>query len=227
MSSPKPSTGSTPETLESPAKPMGRMHGAWRVRVVAPRPRWRRMGRPAFTERMVTDLIPMIERSRALAGRENRAKAGLSMGGAHTFTTALCNLDKFAYLGGSSGSRGGRGGTFDPKTGCDGAFAGPAAFNRKVKALFLGIGSAQEPAAENFSDALTKAGIHNVYFESPGTAHEWLLWGRCLNDFAPRRSVGGTATDYCIGGRIDRTLVPKRLNTIRKGGSPCCVCLSD
>ncbi len=181
---------------------MGRTHGARRVRVVARRPRWRRMGRPAFTGRMATDFIPMSERTcRALPGRENRAMAGLSMGGAQTFTAALGNLDKFAYLGGSSGSRGGRGGTFDPKTGCDGAFADPAAFNKNVKALFLGIGSAEGPATENFSGALTKAGIHNVYFESPGTAHEWLPWGRCLNDFAPRRSVGGTATDYCIDGK--------------------------
>lgn len=39
---------------------------------------------------------------------------------------------------------------------------------------------------KNFSEALTQAGIHNVYFESPGTAHEWLTWRRCLNDFAPR-----------------------------------------
>ena len=35
-------------------------------------------------------------------------------------------------------------------------------------------------------EQLTKAGIKNVYFESPGTAHEWLTWRRCLNDFAPR-----------------------------------------
>jgi hypothetical protein len=64
-------------------------------------------------------------------GRENRAMAGLSMGGAQAFTTVLNNLDKFAYLGGFSGSctgPGARGGTFDPKTSCDGAFADPAAF---------------------------------------------------------------------------------------------------
>jgi hypothetical protein len=24
-----------------------------------------------------------------------------------------------------------------------------------------------------------------VYFESPGTAHDWLTWRRTLNDFAP------------------------------------------
>lgn len=37
--------------------------------------------------------------------------------------------------------------------------------------------------AEDFSDALTTAGIHNVYFEWPGTAHEWLTWRRCFKDF--------------------------------------------
>jgi enterochelin esterase-like enzyme len=141
----------------------------------------------AFTDMMFTDLIPMVERTyRALPGRENRAMAGLSMGGMQTFTTGLNNLDKFAYLGGFSGSCGGRGGTFDPKTACNGAFADPAAFNKKVKVLFLGIGSVEGPGTKGFSDSLTQAGIHNVYFESPGTAHEWLTWRRCLNDFAPR-----------------------------------------
>jgi len=141
----------------------------------------------AFTDMMFSDLIPMAERTyRALPGREDRAMAGLSMGGMQTFTTALNNLDKFAYLGGFSGSCGGRGGSFDPKTTCGGAFADPAAFNKKVKVLFLGIGSAEGQGTKDFSDALTKAGIHNVYFESPGTAHEWLTWRRCLNDFAPR-----------------------------------------
>jgi enterochelin esterase-like enzyme len=141
----------------------------------------------AFTEMMFTDLIPATERAyRVLPGRENRAMAGLSMGGMQTFTTALNNLDKFAYLGGFSGSCGGRGGTFDPKTTCGGAFADAPAFNKKVKVLFLGIGSVEGPGTKTFSEALTQAGIHNVYFESPGTAHEWLTWRRCLNDFAPR-----------------------------------------
>ena len=145
------------------------------------------MGRTTFSEMMFTDLIPMVERTyRVAPGRENRAMAGLSMGGGQTFTTGLQNLDKFAYLGGFSGSCGGRGGTFDPQTACGGAFADPAAFNKKVKVLFLGIGQAEGPGTKNFSDALTKAGIHNVYFESPSTAHEWLTWRRCLYDFAPR-----------------------------------------
>ena len=138
-----------------------------------------------FTETMLTDLIPMVERTfRVAPGRENRAMAGLSMGGAQTFGTALANLDKFAYLGGFSGSSGGRGG-FDPKTANDGVFADATAFNRKVKVLFLGIGSAEGAGTKTFSDQLTQAGIKNIYYESPGTAHEWLTWRRCFKEFAP------------------------------------------
>jgi len=140
----------------------------------------------AFTEMLLTDVIPMIERTyRVAPGRENRAMAGLSMGGMQSFTTVLANTDKFAYLGGFSGSSGGRGG-FDPKTSSNGVFANADVFNKKMKLLFLGIGSVEGPGTKNFSNELTKAGIKNVYFESPGTAHEWLTWRRCLDDFAPR-----------------------------------------
>jgi enterochelin esterase-like enzyme len=139
-----------------------------------------------FTEMMLTDLIPTIEKTyRVLPGRENRAMAGLSMGGMQTFLTTLAHLDKFASIGGFSGSTGGRGG-FDPKTSSGGVFADAAAFNAKVKVLFLGIGTEEGPGTKAFSEQLTKAGIKNVFFESQGTAHEWLTWRRCLRDFAPR-----------------------------------------
>ena len=152
----------------------------------APRPAFPANWFNTFTEMMLADLIPMVERTyRVALGRENRAMAGLSMGGMQSFTTVLANLDKFAYLGGFSGSSGGRGG-FDPKTSHNGVFADGAAFNKKMKVLFLGIGSVEGPGTKNFSEQLTKAGIHNIYFESRGTAHEWLTWRRCLIDFAPR-----------------------------------------
>jgi len=141
-----------------------------------------------FTEMMLTDLIPMVEKNyRVAPGRENRAMAGLSMGGFQTFTTGLENLHKFAYLGGFSGNCSGFGsGAFDMKTICGGAFADPATFNKQVKLLFLSTGSVEGPRVKQFSDALTRAGVKNVYFESPGTAHEWLSWRRAFADFAPR-----------------------------------------
>ena len=57
---------------------------------------------------MLTDLIPIVEKTyRVLPGRENRAMAGLPMGGMQTFPTTLVNLDKFAaYIGGFSESCG-------------------------------------------------------------------------------------------------------------------------
>jgi enterochelin esterase family protein len=112
-------------------------------------------------EMMLTDLVPMIERTyRVRPGKDNRAMAGLSMGGAQTFATALTNLDKFAYIGGFSGNCGGVGrgnDAPDMKTVCGGAFADPTAFNAKVKVLFLGIGSAEGPGTKSFSEALTFA----------------------------------------------------------------------
>ena len=143
-------------------------------------------GLGVFTEMMLTDLIPMVERTfRVAPGRENRAMAGLSMGGMQTSLTGLANLDRFASLGFFSGAGGGRGG-FDPKTASGGVFADAEAFNKKVKVFFLGIGSEEGPGTKTYSEALTKAGIKNTYYESPGTAHEWLTWRRCLHEFAPR-----------------------------------------
>ena len=152
----------------------------------APRPGFPANWFNTFSDMMITDLMPMVEKTyRVAPGRENRAMAGLSMGGMQSFQTALAHLDKFAYLGGFSGSSGGFG-SFDTKTAHNGVMADAAAFNKKMKVLFLGIGTAEGPGAKTFSERLTKAGIENIYFESPGTAHEWLTWRRCLNDFAPR-----------------------------------------
>jgi enterochelin esterase family protein len=126
---------------------------------------------------------------RTKADRENRAMAGLSMGGMQTFAITLNHLDTFSYIGGFSGAGGGFGGGFDVKTANNGVFADPAAFNQKVHLLFLGIGTV-EPAnmhagVVSYHEALDKGGIKTVFYESPGTAHEWLTWRRDLKQFAP------------------------------------------
>ena len=42
-------------------------------------------------------------------------------------------------------------------------------------------------ATQNYNDALVKAGIKTVYYESPGTSHEWLTWRRSLHQFATKQ----------------------------------------
>jgi enterochelin esterase-like enzyme len=151
----------------------------------------------AFEEVMVNDLIPMIDgKYRTIPNRDNRAMAGLSMGGMQTFQIALKRLDLFGYLGGFSGAGGGFGGQpFDPKTAHNGVMADAGEFNKKVHLLWLGIGTAEGRMYEsikNYHEALTKSGIKHVYYESPGTAHEWQTWRRCLHEFAPLLFVNAT-----------------------------------
>ncbi len=144
-----------------------------------------------FEEVVINDLIPAVDRTfRTLTGREHRAMAGLSMGGMQSFQITMNNLDKFAWIGGFSGSGGGMGGQFDAKTAYDGVLADAAAFNKRVKLVWIGIGT-KEPermyqSVHSFHEALTQAGIQHVYYESPNTSHEWLTWRRSLYDFAPR-----------------------------------------
>jgi enterochelin esterase-like enzyme len=139
----------------------------------------------SFTPMLLNDVIPMIDsKFRTIPNRESRAMAGLSWGGFQTFNITLNNLDKFAYIGGFSGA-----GMFNVqtelKTVYNGMFSDSAAFNKKVKVFFLGIGTAEGQRMKGLSDALKGAGIKHVYYESPGTAHEWHTWRRCLYQFAP------------------------------------------
>ena len=144
----------------------------------------------AFEEVMVKDLIPMIDATyRTIPDREHRAMAGLSMGGGQTFQITLDHLDLFSYIGGFSGAGGGFGGApVDVKTAHNGVMADADAFNKKVHLVWIGVGTAEGrmyDGIKGYHEALDKAGIKNVFYESPGTAHEWLTWRRCLHEFAP------------------------------------------
>jgi enterochelin esterase family protein len=141
----------------------------------------------AFEDVMLKELIPTIDANfRTKSAREHRAMAGLSMGSGQTLQITLKHLDKFAWIGAMSGPP--RQG-FDVKTSYDGALSDAKTFNKKVKLLWLGAGTAEEQIHKNTTamhEALDKAGIKNVFFSSQGTDHEWQTWRRSLNDFAPR-----------------------------------------
>jgi enterochelin esterase family protein len=144
----------------------------------------------AFNDVMINEIIPMIDASyRTFSDRDNRAMAGLSMGGMQTIQITFTNLDKFAYIGGFSGA-GHFGSTgLDVKNDYNGILADSAAFNKKIRLLWIGIGTAEPQnmykGVNGFHMDLLKAGIKHVYYESPGTAHEWLTWRRDLYQYAP------------------------------------------
>lgn len=135
-------------------------------------------------DRVVTEeIVPMIDtRYRTLPDRMHRAITGLSMGGFQSWAIGLNHKDKFAYIGGFSGS--GLAPTEERY---------PATLNDEVELLYVGTGT-EEPGqmytgVRDFHLFLEKTGVNHVYFESQGTAHEWLTWRRALKDFAPRLFV--------------------------------------
>ncbi len=148
----------------------------------------------AFEDDVTQALIPFVDATyRTIADRDHRAMAGLSMGGMQTFQITLNHLDLFSYIGGFSGAGGLQmisGQAPDWKTVYGGVFADPAAFAKKVHVLWLGVGTVEpermREGIRKFHAALTEAGIQHVYWESPGTDHEWQTWRRDLKDFAPR-----------------------------------------
>ena len=135
-----------------------------------------------FADILVREIIPMVESNyRALTDRANRAIAGLSMGAGQAWQIGTANLDKFAYIGGFSG-----GATGEPETAYNGVMANPKTFNNRVKVLYISIGTEENvQGARTFHQKLDQHGIKHVYFESPGTAHEWQTWRRSLYGFAP------------------------------------------
>lgn len=148
----------------------------------------------AFEDDVTQVLIPFIDRTfRTFTDRDHRAMAGLSMGGMQTFQVTLNHLDLFSYIGGFSGA----GGMLvlgdrklDPRTDYHGVFADPAAFAKKVHLLWMGVGT-NEPermraGLQRLHASLDEARIQHVFYESPGTDHEWQTWRRDLKDFAPR-----------------------------------------
>ena len=145
-----------------------------------------------FADMLVNDLIPAIDAAyRTHPDTMHRAIAGLSMGAGQATQIGLNNLDKFAYIGAFSGGLMGGGTTarFDPKTAYGGVFSDAEAFNKKVPVFWMGVGTVETrllAAGKATVDVLNKAGIKAIWFESPGTSHEWQTWRKCLYDFAPR-----------------------------------------
>jgi enterochelin esterase-like enzyme len=138
----------------------------------------------AFCKIMIADVIPTIDSHyRTLADREHRAIAGLSLGGAQTYQITQDNLDKFAYIGVFSGAPFGLSGI---ETAYGGLFTKPTEFAKKVRVFYVSMGSKEGPGAgRNMHEALEKAGVKHVYYEAPGTAHEFETWRKSLHGFAP------------------------------------------
>lgn len=134
-----------------------------------------------FPESLIKDIIPYVEKHyRVIANKDNRAVAGLSMGGGHTLSVTMNHPGVFGYIGVlSSGARN-----------VNEAFEKQLEAVKKggVKLYYVGCGLKDAGALEgskNLIAVLNKHGIKNVMKETPG-AHTWFTWRILLADFAPQ-----------------------------------------
>lgn len=146
------------------------------------RPEVQAKNTPLFEEYLLKEIVPWVDsKYRVAAGRENRAIAGLSMGGGQSSNIGFGHLELFGAIGVFSSSGGA-----DWATRYKTQFADPKGTNAKLSVFWMGIGK-QDPGyqrAKQFSEMLTKSQIRNTFHETEG-AHVWSVWRWCLTEFAP------------------------------------------
>ena len=139
-----------------------------------------------FVDELLRNVMPAVEKNfRVLTSRENRAIAGLSMGGGQTLAVAPSNLDKFAYIGvWSAGVNEQATEDFEKRNAA--FFENPDKTNKRVKLFWVSAGEKDALAgagARNLAKVLDAHGIKNQYIVSEG-GHTWINWRHYLNDYA-------------------------------------------
>jgi enterochelin esterase-like enzyme len=123
-----------------------------------------------FTKDLLSDLIPFVESHYpAIATRESRALAGLSMGGGDALNIGLAHLDTFAWIGAFSSP----GIHKDSKL-----FRDPSAAAEKLRLLWISCGNKDPKAWEKnkqLHDDLLKLKVPHVWHVDAGE-HVWPVW---------------------------------------------------
>jgi enterochelin esterase-like enzyme len=133
-----------------------------------------------FERDLLDDVIPAIEsRYGALADRQSRALAGLSMGGGQTLNFGLTHLDTFSWIGAFSSA---------PNTRPPGELvADPAAAREKLKLLLISCGNKDGliRISQGMHAHLKENKIPHMWHVD-GNGHDATHWANSLYAFAQR-----------------------------------------
>lgn len=131
----------------------------------------------AFEKDLLNDLIPFIEKKYPVKkDRENRAIAGLSMGGGQALNFGLGNIDKFAWVGGFSSP---------PNTREPQQLLPDPSKAKELKLLWISCGDQDRlmPFSKRTSDYLTENNIPHIFYVEPG-GHDFKVWKNDLYIFS-------------------------------------------
>ena len=162
---------------------------------------------PLYPDSLISDVIPFIDKTyRTLTSRDNRAIAGLSMGGSQALYAGLRHLDQFAWVASFSGAfvlwpdamvrTPGVSGPPGPGAGqglnlkaVESTFPDltPESAGR-LRLFYISCGMDDGLIASNrkYKEWLKSRNIRFVDVETPGYAHVWSYWRKSLADVAPR-----------------------------------------
>jgi len=139
-----------------------------------------------FEQSVVDDIIPFIESHyRVIANDDNRAVAGLSMGGAQTQTISFSNPDMFNYVGVMSMGLMNFNQETDPAE-----TRGPqveALKNSDLELYWIGIGEEDflYDSVVRLRELLDDHDFEYTYVETT-RGHEWINWRKYLSELAPQ-----------------------------------------
>lgn len=151
-----------------------------------------------FTRSVIEEILPQVSKTyRAAETRDQRAVAGLSMGGAESLFMGLNHPEVFAWVAGMSsalpeftvGTYPGPNGEPTPVTSDTFAKTFPKLdqkLNSQLRLLWIACGTddALIKVNRDLKDWLTTKGLHFTSVETPG-AHTWMVWHRNLAELAP------------------------------------------
>jgi enterochelin esterase family protein len=135
-----------------------------------------------FEEYLLQDVIPTVEaRYRVAPGRQNRAIAGLSMGGGQSLRIGMGHLDLFSAVASFSGAVPG-----DFETRYAALLKDGKGTNERLKTLWIGCGEQDSlfPRSKALSELLTKYQIKHVFHPTDGV-HNYTVWRKYLAEYAP------------------------------------------
>jgi enterochelin esterase family protein len=147
-----------------------------------------------FMQDFLNDIMPYTEKHyRVYTDQQNRAIAGLSMGGSQTLNIFISNQEKFGYVGVFSS------GIFGIPGGGRGSATGPtweerhkesldnAELKKGLKLFWFATGKEDFliKTSQATVEMLKKHGYDVFYKESP-RGHVWINWRNYLNEFAPQ-----------------------------------------
>lgn len=140
-----------------------------------------------FTDELLKDIVPFVEKHyRTLEGPENRAIAGLSMGGGQTLRVLLSHPGEFGYVALFSAAAG-RGNTDEFEKRNEAFFKQADQVNKTVKLLSISCGDKDFliEGSRALAGLLEKRGIkHELHISGGG--HTWINWRHYLNELAPK-----------------------------------------